>query len=413
MAIVPGTRGDDNLLKIYFDNIADSIPLSRKEEVALAEKIQSGDTDARNELVQANLRFVISIAKEYQNHGLNLIELISAGNMGLITAAERFDVARGFKFISYAVWWIRQSILQSIAEQARTVRLPLNKLNLLRDISEMSRKLRQKREGVEPWLEEIAEELDKSVEEVKETILSARIARSLDETFEEQGDDRTLFNLMERDSPCPDEDIIQEDIAAFIDILLSCLDSRERRIIVLYYGFESRVLPLEEIGQVIGVTRERTRQLRDMALARLRHPSRWEIIEELCQSMDFPMNKKFLENTLKASSSESHGSPSPEERLIASIRRSLGRELTVKHIHNLLDIYETRHDPQHAQAFRAHLEGASCEEIEVRFPDFRPGEFKSIRARIIGWLCTPKRLKELGIASSKSKGTRVRRPKAG
>ena len=152
-------KNEESALRLYFDDISDSTPLSREKEVELSAKVHAGDQDARDELVQANLRFVIDVAKKYQNRGLSLSDLISAGNVGLMTAAERFDGEKGFKFISYAVWWIKQSILQTIAEHARTVRLPLNKLSLLKDISKASRKLGQGRE-TEPHAEEIAKELD-------------------------------------------------------------------------------------------------------------------------------------------------------------------------------------------------------------------------------------------------------------
>jgi len=189
-AIQEALNDEDNTLRLYFDDIAESRPLSRQREVELSARIQDGDMAARDELVQANLRFVIDVAKNYQNRGLSLEDLISAGNVGLLTAAERFDGTKGYKFISYAVWWIKQSILQTIAEHARTVRLPLNKLSLLKDISRATRKLGQGREG-EPDVEEIAAELGVPSEEVLDTMLSARSVRSLDESFEED-DDRSL-----------------------------------------------------------------------------------------------------------------------------------------------------------------------------------------------------------------------------
>ncbi len=163
----------ENAIRLYFNDITDSKPLSREREVELSERINEGDMEARNELVQANLRFVIEVAKNYQNRGLSLPDLISAGNLGLLTAAERFDGTRGFKFISYAVWWIRQSILQAVADQARTVRLPLNKLSQLREITEAARRLGQGREA-EPNVDEIADDLNLSMHDVVNTMLSAR-----------------------------------------------------------------------------------------------------------------------------------------------------------------------------------------------------------------------------------------------
>ena len=194
---------EGNALRLYFDDIVNSTPLSREREVELSEQIRSGNMQARDKLGQANLRFVIDVAKNYQNRGLSLSDLIGAGNLGLLTAAERFDGTQVYKFISYAVWWIRQSIMQSIAEQARTVWLPLNKLSLLKDISRASRRLGQGSE-TEPNVEEIAEELNIASEEVLDTMLSARSVRSLDESFEDDrpgllhlvaGDDADLARL--------------------------------------------------------------------------------------------------------------------------------------------------------------------------------------------------------------------------
>ena len=182
----------ESSLRSYFDDIAHSEPLSREKEVELAARIKDGDMEARDELVQANLRFVIDVAKNYQNRGLSFADLISAGNLGLMTAAERFDGTRGYKFISYAVWWIRQSILQTIAEHVRTVRLPLNKLSLLKDISKASRRLGQGREE-EPDVDEIAKELDLPADVVTDAILSARPVSSLDGAFEDD------------EKPLPDE----------------------------------------------------------------------------------------------------------------------------------------------------------------------------------------------------------------
>ncbi|MBT4500717.1 MAG: RNA polymerase sigma factor RpoD/SigA, partial [Gemmatimonadetes bacterium] len=199
---------EESTLRLYFDDIAESKPLSREREVELAAQIQDGDMAARDELVQANLRFVIDVAKNYQNRGLSLSDLISAGNVGLLTAAERFDGTKGYKFISYAVWWIKQSILQTIAENARTVRLPLNKLSLLKDISKASRRLGQGREG-DPAIEEIAAELDVPAEEVLDTMMSARTVRSLDEAFEED-DERSLINILaDGNQETPDADVLR------------------------------------------------------------------------------------------------------------------------------------------------------------------------------------------------------------
>ena len=269
---------EENTLRLYFDDIADSQPLSREREVELSALIKEGDVQARDELVQANLRFVIDVAKNYQNRGLSLSDLISAGNVGLLTAAERFDGTKGYKFISYAVWWIKQSILQTIAEHARTVRLPLNKLSLLKDISKASRKLGQGRES-EPGIEEIAAELDVSAEEVLETMLSARSVRSLDESFEED-DERSLLNVLaDNTQATPDDDVLQTSARTQLEEVLESLDQRELRIIRLYFGLDgSEALTLEQIGGLMGLTRERVRQLKERALGKLRHPTRYQAL---------------------------------------------------------------------------------------------------------------------------------------
>lgn len=271
--------GADDEMQAYLDSIADSKPLSREDEVELAKRIKRGDETARNKLVEANLRFVVSIAKQYQHRGLTLMEIISAGNMGLLEAAGRFDGARGFKFISYAVWWIRQAILQVLADQVRTVRLPINRLALLKDISEASRRLSQTQDR-EPDIEAVAAELDMSPKEVVEVLRDGRAIRSLDEPFDEY-DGRTLLNLL------PDEAQAPPDVAALdssvIEILrteLEILDKREQKILRLYYGLDGQnPITLEKIGGIMGLTRERIRQLKERALAKLRDPSRSRLRE--------------------------------------------------------------------------------------------------------------------------------------
>jgi len=274
-------QDEESTLRLYFDDIANSKPLSREREVELSTRIQAGDITARDEMVQANLRFVVDVAKKYQNRGLSLSDLISAGNLGLLTAAERFDGTKGYKFISYAVWWIRQSILQTIAEHARTVRLPLNKVSLLKDISKASQRLGQGREG-DPGIEEIAEELDVPAEEVLETMLSARTVRSLDEAFEED-DERSLLNILADSSQeTPDADILRESAREQLEGVLNSLDDRELRIIRLYFGLDgNEALTLEQIGGLMGLTRERIRQLKERALSKLRHPSRNQTLKTL------------------------------------------------------------------------------------------------------------------------------------
>ncbi len=269
---------EENTLRLYFDDIATSKPLSREKEVELAARISEGDIRARDQLVQANLRFVIDVAKNYQNRGLSLSDLISAGNVGLLTAAERFDGTKGYKFISYAVWWIKQSILQTIAEHARTVRLPLNKLSLLKDISKTSRRLGQGREG-DPDIEEIAQELDVSAQEVLDTMLSARTVRSLDEAFEDD-DERSLLNLLADGSQAaPDVEVLHDSAREQLESVLNSLDERELRIIRLYFGLDgNEALTLEQIGGLMNLTRERVRQLKERALGKLRHPARYQAL---------------------------------------------------------------------------------------------------------------------------------------
>ncbi len=269
---------EESTLRLYFDDIAESKPLSREKEVELAARIKEGDIGARDELVQANLRFVIDVAKNYQNRGLSLSDLISAGNLGLLTAAERFDGTKGYKFISYAVWWIKQSILQTIAEHARTVRLPLNKLSLLKDISKASRRLGQGRES-EPDVEEIAAELDVPAEEILDTMLSARTVRSLDEAFEED-DERSLLNILaDTSQEAPDTDVLRDSAREQLESVLSSLDDRELRIIRLYFGLDgNEALTLEQIGGLMNLTRERVRQLKERALGKLRHPTRYHAL---------------------------------------------------------------------------------------------------------------------------------------
>jgi RNA polymerase primary sigma factor len=242
--------------------------------VSLARRIKRGDEEARNRLVEANLRFVVSVAKEYQNRGVPLADLISAGNMGLITAAERFDEDKGFKFISYAVWWIRQAILQTLAEQSRTVRLPLNKIGLLYKISKASRALQQQRAD-DPNPEDIAAQLDVPVEEVKETLLCGRSVRSLDATFREEEDHSLLDVLPDERQESPESQVMRGCLRLQIDSALDSLVGREAEILRLYFGLDGEEpMTLDQIGARFGLTRERVRQIKEKALHRLRHPSR-------------------------------------------------------------------------------------------------------------------------------------------
>jgi len=264
----------DVSLHSYLLEIAHSRPLSSAEEVQVARRIKAGDEGARNRLVEANLRFVVSVAKEYQNRGVPLADLISAGNMGLITAAERFDEDKGFKFISYAVWWIRQAILQTLAEQSRTVRLPLNKIGLLYRISKASRLLQQERAD-DPDPEEIAAQLEVSVEEVRDTLLCGRSVRSLDATFREEEDHSLLDVLPDDKQESPEGEVLRGCLRGQIDAALGSLMGREAEILRLYFGLDGEEpMTLDQIGTRFGLTRERVRQIKEKALHRLRHPSR-------------------------------------------------------------------------------------------------------------------------------------------
>ena len=264
----------EDSLGSYLGDIAHSKPLSAAEEVDLARKIKRGDEGARNRLVEANLRFVVSVAKDYQNRGVPLADLISAGNVGLITAAESFDERKGFKFISYAVWWIRQAILQTLAEQSRTVRLPLNKIGLLYKISKASRMLQQERSD-DPNSEEIANELEVSVEEVKETLLCGRAVRSLDATFKEEEDHSLLDVLADDRQESPESEVMRGCLRGQIDSALGSLLGREAEILKRYFGLDGEEpMTLDQIGARFGLTRERVRQIKEKALHRLRHPSR-------------------------------------------------------------------------------------------------------------------------------------------
>ncbi len=264
----------EDCLGSYLAEIAHSKPLSPADEANLARKIKQGDEHARNRLVEANLRFVVSVAKEYQNRGVPLADLVSAGNMGLITAAERFDEDKGFKFISYAVWWIRQAILQTLAEQSRTVRLPLNKIGLLYKISKASRILQQERTD-DPHPEAIAEQLDIPVEEVKETLMCGRSTRSLDAAFLGEEDHSLLDVLPDERQESPENQVMRGCLRRQIDSVLSRLIGREAEILRLYFGLNGEEpMTLDQIGMRFGLTRERVRQLKEKALHRLRHPSR-------------------------------------------------------------------------------------------------------------------------------------------
>jgi len=264
----------DHSLDQYLQEIGEVPLLSYEEEVELAKRIRDGDELALERLTKANLRFVVSVAKQYQSQGLSLGDLINEGNLGLIKAANRFDETRGFKFISYAVWWIRQSILQALAEQSRIVRLPLNRVGTMNKIGKAFSALEQEFER-EPSPEEIAQSLELSDFEVSETIQKSSKHLSLDAPFSEEEENRLLDIIENQEQPSPDNTLINESLRIELDRALSTLTQREADVVKLYFGLDLETpLTLEEIGEKFQLTRERVRQIKEKALRRLRHASR-------------------------------------------------------------------------------------------------------------------------------------------
>jgi RNA polymerase primary sigma factor len=261
-------------LERYLQEIGEVPLLAPEEEITLAKRIKKGDQDALDKLTRANLRFVVSVAKQYQNQGLSLGDLINEGNLGLIKAARRFDETRGFKFISYAVWWIRQSILQALAEQSRVVRLPLNRVGALNKIGKAVSDLEQDLER-EPSAEEIAEALDMSTWEVNDTLKRSGRHLSMDAPFAQGEDNRLLDVIHNEDQPPPDGELMEESLKMEVVRALSTLSERESEVIRLYFGLDrEHPMTLEEIGERFSLTRERVRQIKEKALRRLRHTSR-------------------------------------------------------------------------------------------------------------------------------------------
>ena len=273
------TNRESQSLDKYLHEIGKVDLITAEEEVILAQKIREGDQAALERLTKTNLRFVVSVAKQYQNQGLTLGDLINEGNLGLIKAAKRFDETKGFKFISYAVWWIRQSILQAIAEQSRIVRLPLNQVGSLSKISKAFSKLEQEFER-EPSPEELAILLETTVDKISDTMSNSGRHVSMDAPFV-QGEENTLLDVLEnRDTPQTDSMLINESLSEEIKRSLATLTEREREIIVLFFGLgTNHALSLEEIGEKFNLTRERVRQIKDKALQRLRHTSRSKILK--------------------------------------------------------------------------------------------------------------------------------------
>jgi RNA polymerase primary sigma factor len=268
------TNRESQSLDKYLQEIGKVDLLTPDEEVELAKRIREGDQVALEKLTKANLRFVVSVAKQYQNQGLSLGDLINEGNLGLIKAAQRFDETRGFKFISYAVWWIRQSILQALAEQSRIVRLPLNRVGSLNKISKTFSELEQRFER-EPSPEELAEELELTTGEVIDTLKISGRHVSVDAPFV-QGEDNTLLDVLENDlEEKPDSGLIGDSLRKEVSRALATLTQREADVVALYFGLNGEhPLTLEEIGEKFNLTRERVRQIKEKAIRRLRHTSR-------------------------------------------------------------------------------------------------------------------------------------------
>ena len=273
------TNRETASLDKYLQEIGKVDLISADEEVELAQRIKAWDKIALERLTKANLRFVVSVAKQYQNQGLTLPDLINEGNMGLIKAAQRFDETRGFKFISYAVWWIRQSILQALAEQSRIVRLPLNKIGSINKINKTYAYLEQTHERV-PSAEEIAKELDMSVNDVKESMKNSGRHISMDAPLVE-GEDSNLYDVLRSgESPNPDKELMHESLKTEIERALETLTPREADVIRLYFGLgENYPMTLEEIGETFELTRERVRQIKEKAIRRLKHTSRSKILK--------------------------------------------------------------------------------------------------------------------------------------
>jgi len=272
------TNRESASLDKYLQEIGKEGLITVEEEVELAQRIKKGDRSALEKLTRANLRFVVSVAKQYQNQGLSLPDLINEGNLGLIKAAEKFDETRGFKFISYAVWWIRQSILQALAEQSRIVRLPLNQVGSLNKINKAFNKFEQEYERT-PTPEELAETLELPKEKITDTLRVSGRHVSVDAPFIEGEDNSLLDVLVNNDSPKADTKLLNESLIKEIERALSTLTERERDIVRLFFGIGCQEMTLEEIGERFGLTRERVRQIKEKAIRRLRHASRSKLLK--------------------------------------------------------------------------------------------------------------------------------------
>ena len=263
----------------YLREISQYPLIDRAEEARLAKLIRKGDDEALDKLVRSNLRFTVSVAKKYQNQGVPLSDLINEGNLGLIRAAHKFDETKGIKFISYAVWWIRQAILQALAEQSRIVRVPLNRAGALYRIGRRSSALLQEL-GREPTVGEIAEDLDVSKEDIERTLAISRSHLSFEAPMTPGEDNRLLDYLPDQYSPGPEDEAFEHALKASVEESLASLKEREAKILRLYFGLDEQdPMTLEEIGEILGITRERVRQIKEKALGRLRHASRARFLE--------------------------------------------------------------------------------------------------------------------------------------
>lgn len=272
------TNRESASLDKYLQEIGREELITVEEEVELAQRIRKGDMEARTKLVNANLRFVVSVAKQYQNQGLSLPDLINEGNLGLMKAAEKFDETRGFKFISYAVWWIRQSILQALAEQSRIVRLPLNQVGSLNKINKALAKFEQENERM-PSPDELADILDIPRDKIADTLRVSGRHVSVDAPFVDGEDNSLLDVLVNNDSPNADKGLVNESLNKEIERALSTLTERERDIVKYFFGIGCQEMTLEEIGEYFGLTRERVRQIKEKAIRRLRHSARSKLLK--------------------------------------------------------------------------------------------------------------------------------------
>jgi len=273
------TNRDTPSLDKYLQEIGRVELITPEEEVVLARRIKSGETDALRKLVKANLRFVVSVAKQYQNQGMSLPDLINEGNLGLMKAAQRFDETRGFKFISYAVWWIRQAILQALAEQARIVRLPVNKIGSINRINRAFARLEQEFER-EPNSQEIADTLEMVPDDVKEALKTNGRTVSMDAPISAEEDNNMYDVLQSNDTPSPDKNLINESLAYEIERALNTLSLREAKVLKLYFGLGMKhPFTLEEIGEELNLTRERVRQLKEKAIKRIQFTTRCRILK--------------------------------------------------------------------------------------------------------------------------------------